>query len=861
MPNPDVLFIGRDREQTIFRQTLGDVLNRTGQEGSGYLLLVSGHGGIGKSTLLERFYAISKGQSADDSRFHGRFLTVLVNWESPECGLRISDTIGPSADGLMASLARSITTAAGGRRRQRRIGKAFADYYRARILEKKTRTQSALPRLAGGAVNTALSLAGIPGGQPAGELLTSTFGTIAEAFDTRRQTRDLARETDHLGGPVQDAFIAGLGRVADIQPVVVILDTCEILGRAAETLRSLIQASSTGLCWVVGIRLEQRNNAAWDSETVRYLEAVDPRRCHVMELDGFGASDIRSYVSASITKTLSTDDITRVRDLTGGTPLAIALVTRMIEKGVTIGDLVSETSPSNDAATIVRELAERYLRHVSRLPDLAADLPLLLGLALLSDAVDDYGLLAALWGVPERRIHSLLRELARRHDFVFSGQIGSPKAVMHREIRDTVRKLLREPDQRVSVREMNKRAIVFLSAQLQASMLQHIERQLSPDDQDQHSQAWQANAIALLWHTFWADTAQGVALIRHLYPPAALLAAEFARAQSQVARFQLGSADLRARRLLEVLAQGPAAGSDGDNLVKALDDLDTDPIADGPYASDISHSVYYTLLRLAWWPASPQWLDLPNQMSRLSWVSQELAASHELQADAAQRTCALIADEANRLGIIASTHRQYEIAIAAFTITANWRPRDSQAHGNVALANAALGRAGQAAEAFKTAIRAEPDNASLHAAFGELMMLAKSGDIQGRREALDWAIRSSAKAQLHPMVLRGLIPQAAASGEAESEARDYFTKALTAESHRQDFQAYELRAIAYSGLGLIETAVEEFEQGSPRWTAADKYRSAIYELLKTRSEAAAEALMEKWQRLIREHPDAAFPWG
>jgi tetratricopeptide (TPR) repeat protein len=872
------VFIGRAREQEIFRAVLKSILAQGEPKDSdtGFLVLASGHGGIGKSTLLRRYAAISKGESPEDSRFRGKFLTVFIDWDTGEPGSIVPNLTNPTPERLMSRLANGFYSAVNDWREKRMVRKAFKDFYNELTVARRRSgvsdpnqaaggisTRQASAAIAGDIAGAVVGLAGVaPLALPVTNAATLAFGKVGDVFDTRREVREMAAGgTDPLES-CREALAAGIRKIARTRPVVIVLDTCELLGGAAWALRTLIQTCGLNVCWVIGIRLEPRESAADDSETIRYLQSVEPARCQLLELRGFDVEAIRSFISAHrLPGEADAAAIAGLKRVTHGIPLAVALAVRILKTGARLDDLISEASPSDDSAWIVRVLAERYLRHVTRVPALAADLPLLQGISLFPDMANDYRLLAALWGMPGSQVRARLRELALRHDFIFTGRLGSPQNVMHKDIRDTLRKHLREPDERISVREMNQNAISYLKEELRASGLTNIERQLNPDEQDEHASTWQANTAALLWHTFWVDAAEGVALIRRLYPAAVLLAPGFARAQAQIAGFQLGSSGLHARRLLSLIATG--AGANFDELVpaEAFKDLGASPIADGPSASDIPHSVYYGLLCLNWCRAGIVRHSLAERTAQLVRVSGQLAARRDEQSGTASHTEAILVDEARELGFEASRTQQYETAVTSFGIAARWHPRDFKAHGNLALAYAALGRATEAAESFKSAIEVNPNDAAMHAAFGELMILAKSGDIHGRREALDWAIRKSPKEEVHPLVLRGLIPQALAPGEAAQEAERYFRRALSVESDEQDFQAHELRAIAEAGLGRTDAAVRELGRAIQYWTPANKYRVAIYDLLTKQNSAGAEALMKEWQDILSGHPEAALPWG
>ncbi len=284
--------------------------------------------------------------------------------------------------------------------------------------------------------------------------------------------------------------------------------------------------------------------------------------------------------------------------LTSGVPLAVSLATGLLARGVALDDLLNDLRPNPDAAELIRQLAKRYLRHVSTIKGLSDDLPLLYGFALLPDHVDDYSILAALWDEPEKHVHSLLRQLADRHDFVHSRHLAHPQSVMHRLVRDTLRRSLFDEDKRTLTREANERAIAYINRRLTASSLVTLEHQLSVNEQDDHVHAWQSYALALLWHTFWVDAADGVALTRHLYPPAALLAPTFAEHLAAVIRSQLISPRLRARQMLEAIADADGYYLDTVSLTEVLNDLTRIPVAERPYVRDIPLHLYQELLTI-----------------------------------------------------------------------------------------------------------------------------------------------------------------------------------------------------------------------------------------------------------------------
>ncbi len=864
----DALFIGRRREQESFVAVLESMLRSeqgSGGGGTGRLVLVTGQGGIGKSRLLKQFESIAVGEMPLVGRFAKRFSKVLIDWGAAEHALAITDATGPDPADMMSVLVRQMRSTLNGRWSRITKRNAFEDFDKA--LQQVTRRRDGLPPLGGdpgergrrllssliGTVAPMTPLA--PAGQFLEVALTEGYGAVAQALTGPEAARQVSGRV-----VCRDALAKGVRALADVRPLVVILDTCELLGDAADDLRTLIQQCGPRVCWVVGVRMESLDDASTDSAVHRYLEATGADQLVHLEMSGFDEADLADYLGRD--GRVSSDghhDLGRLLGLTMGIPLAVELATGMISQGVPLADLLSDVRPSQDAARLVRELAERYLRHVSSVKGLTKDLEYLFGLALLPDYVDDYGILAELWDVQNKDIQPLLRELSRRHDFVLSGRTAQPGAVMHNIVRETFRRSLLDADLRVMVKSANERAIGYVNHRLASYRVDGIERQLSNDDQDDHAHAWQRYVLALLWHTFWADTAHGVALMRHLYPAAAMLAPPFAKLQAAIAQRQLISPDLRARRLLEAIAGTDGQRLDSISLSEVLNDFERSPVAAGPYSDDVPNEVYLQLLRIAHSDQLDQ--DLGHWVMVLRELSGFVYARFNDNRVPITRTVGAIKTQAERLSAALANAGRYRDAIDAIGIITLWDQDDPSVHKHLALANAALGNASEAERQFKLAIRADPDEAELHAAFGELLILAGAGDEHGQRAALDWALRAAPHDHVQALVLRGLIPGPLPSAEAHAEMAHYLTRALWATDHGTPLHIAELRAIAHAALGETDTALAVFEAAIGMWTSGDKYRRALYTLLARHNPHGAARLTEAWQRVIARHPEAARPWG
>ena len=145
-------FFGRDEEQARFRAVLADVV-QTGGPDEGYVILVHGLGGIGKSTLLRRYREI-----AADAASAGRgreLLLACVDWEN-EQRLRAADYVSEEGPPIWVVLDRvygAVREVAATSRRDRAVVKKGFEPFRVQVTkvpELAREVQQALPDGEGG---------------------------------------------------------------------------------------------------------------------------------------------------------------------------------------------------------------------------------------------------------------------------------------------------------------------------------------------------------------------------------------------------------------------------------------------------------------------------------------------------------------------------------------------------------------------------------------------------------------------------------------------------------------------------------------------------------------------------------------
>ncbi|XVU28259.1 hypothetical protein ACQPZJ_14800 [Actinoplanes sp. CA-054009] len=245
------------------------------------------------------------------------------------------------------------------------------------------------------------------------------------------------------------AFSAGLRALADKQPVVIVLDTCELLGGSGKWLRELMRRSGRRVVWVIGTRLEPELLAAGESEARYYTTELADSRLRTLTLSRFDDRTAKSFLQHRLGDLPTDLDVQRVAELTQGVPLALDIMAKLIHSRMQAGqrfdDLYEEVSSDGSVSGVVRGMANRYLAHANKEPgsELHRDLPQLYGLALISIDHDtpkrrtskpfefppldtdypdlaapvpvdrDPDLLAALWGIQTGQLAEQLPEMSR----------------------------------------------------------------------------------------------------------------------------------------------------------------------------------------------------------------------------------------------------------------------------------------------------------------------------------------------------------------------------------------------------------------------------------------------------------------
>jgi tetratricopeptide (TPR) repeat protein len=572
VPHPpipfEIRFYSRDDEQESFRRLLHGVATAGNDKTWSPVLVLYGIGGIGKSTLLNRLRE-SGGRKTT---------TVLVDWALVR-QLRpaaFPAGRGPSfvtvLDELRAEACRDERLArhfkAYGKLRDRldsiavRAASLLVEPDGEEVTDGPLRVTGAITEATGALTQVAETMAALP---PGAGVVVSALGSVLSAVaesttawgrlrrrlkpDDFRALRDA--ESD-LAAAIAGALRAASGR----RPTLLFLDTYEIVQGSGAWLRRIMRESGPRVGWILSGRFAPDHEAD-TSELRQFATAVPDASVH--ELQPFDEGVLASVLAqAAPDRRPDERDLAHLMRATKGIPLAIRLVADLWRGGVPLAAIAGDEVPGRSIAEVQ---AEQFLVHL-RATGSDLDLMRILTLALLRDA-DDADLLAALWGC--RDVTREFDALARRYDFVLARGHR-----LHDTIQDFLARYLLDPFQRRQVRDANRRAVALLERRLRTrhEHLPTLARRLGDE-------AWVSDTLALAWHRYWVDAAEGWQTLRSVLPAAIVYAPSTGQAFLDIAdhfaRGRPGAERDRSARLREML--GRTAAQQGSRARRAVADL------------------------------------------------------------------------------------------------------------------------------------------------------------------------------------------------------------------------------------------------------------------------------------------------
>src|SRR5262245_46414908 len=578
------IFLGRVEEQKQFRNVLGEVLNTT-DEKLPWVALLYGDGGMGKTTLAARFRDIAQGEEP----FAGAFETLHIDWEElrrRHVSLQADrESITPEAvfDALHAAIPQDWK-------------RHFSKYQEAVKLraeaEKKaseamsvTGERDSLSELrglgAGALAKLARQSAPVIGetGEKVVEVLSELGIKVAEdqarnvinTLNTRLRARLKPEQFDIFLNPQERlarAMADGLkkltesGFVLSGKPLIITLDTYEIVDRADVWMRVMMRHAGPRVLWIVCGRNNLRDSRAFGAEYFRGYKEEWPRRLLDYNMPQLALDDVRTWFASEVPEhPINEAEAEAISRVTRGIPLAIREAAEMRQRGLSVEQIVGDINDATPVREIVTRMTERYLLHVINNED---DRRALYALAL---AQGDRERLRAMLRPGDGKSFDLdarLRDLERDYASVHldENRLHDAPALFFRE------RLKRSRDEDWA-QALNRRAVETLRARLRKleAGLPRLEDRC--DDED-----WTRTAIALADHIFWLDETEAWRWFAPRFVESLAYGAELREGLLDAARDWKEQLSRGGQKRLRLFSKGAGLQSDADDQAAMLDELD-----------------------------------------------------------------------------------------------------------------------------------------------------------------------------------------------------------------------------------------------------------------------------------------------
>ena len=327
----------------------GGFRERDGDAGpdEGHVVLIHGLGGIGKTTLVRQLREVAMAgggrrlvaaQVLDFEGERERYPGDYAGAEGPPIWRVLEGLYG----GIRGALADRKRLAA-------RTHSAFADFRRAMAAQpeltqraaglgigavfgrrqmeaQEAAALAALAGQAGRAAGLAMPGAGAVAGPAAAQAARAVLGAAAR----RGQDQVSVEAYEALAGDLASlvaAFARGLREFSRrATPVVLFIDTGELLGGAMAWLRDAMKASGRHVIWVTGLRLEAESDGGPGSTIARFRREIHDTRLRLMPLTSFDDRTAWACLAAALDPgLLERLDMDAVMRLTRGIPLALDL--------------------------------------------------------------------------------------------------------------------------------------------------------------------------------------------------------------------------------------------------------------------------------------------------------------------------------------------------------------------------------------------------------------------------------------------------------------------------------------------------------------------------------------------------------
>ncbi|MFP4436079.1 MAG: tetratricopeptide repeat protein [Chloroflexaceae bacterium] len=308
-------------------------------------------------------------------------------------------------------------------------------------------------------------------------------------------------------GELAHALAAGLRRLSAPQPLVILMDTYELVDRADPLMRSLIRASGPQLLWVIAGRNDLRRSRQDERGYVPGYEGDFPARLIAYDIGELARDDIRRYFAAqSPTITLEDAELDALAQATRGIPLAVRQAAQIYRQQGGLEAVVADLPGGIPHYQIIEEMTRRYTRYcLQHAPDREA--LYMLALANGSERVLRAMKLEAGTGLD---FSAYMRRLERDYASVYrhTGRSTQQSYQLHEAPAMFFREDLRTLRAESWVQTRIERAVTALRQEL--ARQEQLEPLIEERCADDEAHGWVATTLELARFLLWQD--EGAAL-------------------------------------------------------------------------------------------------------------------------------------------------------------------------------------------------------------------------------------------------------------------------------------------------------------------------------------------------------------
>lgn len=531
------IFLGRTEEQEQFRQVLRTLqknwLQKLGQilttpipppkltnNRTPFVFLFHNEGGMGKSTLIRRLHEIS-----ETPPFKGKFNTVFIDWENkrkhyrdlqvghdniqPEMVLKVVyDEFKDAGWGDCFNEYRKIVKTlkeAEANIDQKLKSEPDNEAY-AQVREFGAKGITALIRKTQPGVDDLISSDSLKQGVGAiMQVSTEKFAQIRELLReavTNEKLEIYERPHEYLA----EALGSGIAELAQRKPLVIFLDTYEIVDRPEcdYVLRKAIQRSGERVVWVIAGRKNLADSArSVDHYFQGYRHEFPETHLYAKSLSEFGSREIQDYFREAVPeRSLSSGDTKEIAKFSLGIPFVVSEAAAMWRENASLGEIIDPVpnTPGQQTAheRVVTAMSERFLKHCFGEEERKFDLCAIYALTMMRRP--DPELLRSMLKITTNLEHEL-QSLRQRYSFIWVEEVR-----LDDKLAAFLREYLLKPLRRIDpvVKDLNEQAIQFLQQRLDVLTkdLVKIEEQIGEEQVVE-------TISDLVHHRFWMSEDEG----------------------------------------------------------------------------------------------------------------------------------------------------------------------------------------------------------------------------------------------------------------------------------------------------------------------------------------------------------------